>query len=263
MHARIRDRRRAVSDAGRRRRRRILGSVVALLLLVNAGVALSLSPLFAVREVAVVGAEGARADEVRAALDVIPGANLLLADVDGGLARVRRLPWVADATVRRVAPSGVEVSVQARVPVAVLRQRTASWLLDAQGVLMGGGTGPGLAAIDAPDVALPDVGTPLGEGPARTALAVHTQLADDLRALVDRYDAGVAGPVRLHLRAGTPAVPPDGFWVVIGDAERLAAKEQAIRLFLDQVAPDPGACDLTAREWDVTTPENPFCTSPG
>jgi cell division protein FtsQ len=263
MHVRIRDRRRAVSDAGRRKRRRILASVVALLLLVNAGVALSLSPLFAVREVAVVGAEGARADEVRAALEIIPGANLLLADVEGGLARVRRLPWVADAAVRRVAPSGVEVRVQARVPVAVLRQRSASWLLDAQGVLVGGGADPALAAIDAPDVALPDVGTPLGEGPARTALAVHTQLAGDLRALVDRYDADAAGPVRLHLRGGTPAVPPDGFWVVIGDAERLPVKEQAIRLFLDQVAPDPGACDLTTREWDVTTPENPFCTSPG
>jgi len=263
MHARIRDRRRAVSDAGRRRRRRILGSVVALLVLANAGVALSLSPLFAVREVRVDGVVGGHADEVRDALDIIPGANLLLADVEGGAARVRRLPWVAAADVRRVAPSAIEVVVDARVPVAVLRQRTASWLLDAQGVLMGGGTDPALVALDAPDAALPDVGTPLGEGPARSALAVHTQLSPDLRAMVDRYDAPAGGPVRLHLRPGTPAVPPDGFWVVVGDADRLGAKEQAIRLFLAQVAPDPGPCGLTARQWDVTTPENPFCTRPG
>jgi hypothetical protein len=263
MHARIRDRRQAVRDAGRRRRRRWAASVAALLVLALAGVALSFSPAFDVREVRVIGVDGARADEVRDWLGIAAGSNLLMADVAGGTQRVRRLPWVAAAEVRREAPSTIQVTVEARVPAVVLRQRTASWLVAADGVLIGGGTDPALAYVDAPDATLPDVGAPLPEGPPLTALGIHAALSPQTRALVDRYDADAAGPVRLHLRAGTPSLPPEGFWVVVGDASSLPAKEQAIRLFLDQVAPNPGACDLTAREWDVRTPENPFCTQPG
>ena len=263
MHVRFRDRRRALSDASRRRRRRITLSLLALLAIVAAGVALTFSPLFAVHEITVAGAEGERAEQVRGATGISVGANLLLADVDAAIGGVRRLPWVHAAEVRRVAPSTVAVTVEARTPVAVLRQANASWLVDGDGILLGGGADPALAALDARDVTLPDVGRPLPIGPARTALTIHTQLSAETRALVDRYDADGDGPVRLHLRGGIPSLPPEGFWVVVGDATELPAKELAIARFLTQVAPDPGACDLSTRQWDVRTPENPFCTQPG
>jgi cell division protein FtsQ len=51
-------------------------------------------------------------------------------------ADLERLPWVAHATVMRLLPNGIRVSITERVPVAFVRQGTQIGFVDAEGVLL-------------------------------------------------------------------------------------------------------------------------------
>jgi cell division septal protein FtsQ len=247
MHERFRDRRQAVQDAGRRHRRRLLFSLVALAALAAGSAALTASPLFRVTEVRVTGAQGQRADQARIASGLAVGQHLLFADLDQAAARVEALPWVADATPRRVPPSTLEVGITVRRAVAVVRLPDSSWLVDADGVLIGGGTEQGLALIDAPGAGLPSVGRPIEDASIRAAITFHQGLPQALRARVQRYDATANAPLRMLVAPGV--------WVRLGDAERVAEKAQAVELVLEQAA--RGALDLEDHELDVRAPENP------
>lgn len=257
MHERFRARRQEVADAGRRRRRRIAGSGLSLLTVAALAVGLSFTPLFAIAEVQVTGLDQAREEEVREAAAITPGENLLFADLGGAQEAVRALPYVADVDVRRAPPSTVEVAVDVREPVAVLRLEAESWLVDAEGTLVGGGTLPELVPIDAPGTPLPPVGEQIAPSGVRAALQIHAGLPLPLRKRVERYDAPSEQGVRLLLRAERPA--EDGaapISVLVGDADLVDAKGQAIELLLDRVAGEE-AVDLTRYELDVRAPENP------
>lgn len=51
-------------------------------------------------------------------------------------ADLERLPWVAHATVMRILPNGIRVSITERNPVAFVRQGTQIGFVDAEGVLL-------------------------------------------------------------------------------------------------------------------------------
>jgi cell division protein FtsQ len=51
-------------------------------------------------------------------------------------ADLERLPWVAHATVMRILPNGIRISVTERNPVAFVRQGTQIGFVDAEGVLL-------------------------------------------------------------------------------------------------------------------------------
>ncbi|MPZ86812.1 MAG: FtsQ-type POTRA domain-containing protein [Nitriliruptorales bacterium] len=257
MHERFRARRQEVEDAGRRRRRRITGSLVALVTLAGMSVSLSFSPLFAVAGVQVTGLDPVREREAWQAAGISPGQNLLFVDLAGAEDAVRALPYVAAVEIRRVSASILEVAVAAREPVAVLRLEAESWLVDAGGTLVGGGTLPDAVPIDAPGTPLPPVGEQIGPSGVRTALAIHAGLPPELRNRVERYDARDEHSVRLLLRPGTPA--GDGsrpISVRVGDAGRVQAKGQAIALLLERLAAQPDL-DLERYELDVRAPDNP------
>jgi cell division protein FtsQ len=251
MHERFRARRQAVADAGRRRRRRLGGSVVALAAIAGLAAAAVASPLFAVTEVRITGAAGEQAEQVRAAAAFGEQPNLLLADIEGAARRVEVLPWVRSAAVTRVPPSTLEVAVRVREPVAVVRLADASWLVDAGGVLIGGGLREGLVHVEAPGAALPSVGEVIGDPGIASALAVHEGLAPELRGRVLRYDARPGTPLRFELALEGEART----WVRVGDASAVEAKSAAIELLLARGAAD--SRDLTRWELDVRVPELP------
>lgn len=253
MDARIRARRRAVAAAGARRRRRIALSVLAVVLLAAGAAAVSYSPLFAVDEVRVVGVAGERAETAEALAAVRPGERLLSVDLDRVAADVAVLPWVQDVSVSRVPPSTVQVAVVPREPVAVVALPGASWLVDAEGYVVGGGTSPDLVVIDAPNSVLPGAGAQASDLAVRNALEVHRQLPGPIRALVARYEAPSDRGLRLRLEV-------DDVWVRFGRAERVPAKAQVIGLLLDQAkeqAELTGAEGLGVAELDVRAPDNP------
>ena len=259
MHERFRDRRRAVRDAGLRRSRRLAGSAAALVALAALALGLTYSPLFRVAEITVAGAEGGRAAEVLAAAGVAPDANLLFVDLAGTAARVRRLPWVADAAVTRVPPATLEVSVMVREPVVVVRLADSSWLVDAQGTLVGGGARDGLARVDVPDTVLPSVGQPVEDPLVRAALAYATGLPEAVLARVQRYEARAGQPLRAVVTVTTDGDGPGTMPVVLGAADDVAAKGEALELILDRLTADETLA-TEGFEIDVRAPENPVLT---
>jgi cell division protein FtsQ len=250
---RFRARRQAVRDAGVRRQRRLAGSIAALVVLGGGVTALTYSPLFLITDVAVAGVSPERAAEVEEAAAFPPGAHLLFTDLNSPTGRVEALPWVANATIRRNPPSTLEIAVTAREPAAVVRLSHASWLVDRDGVLIGGGAVDGLVQVDAPGAELPSVGQVVEAEAIRDALVVHAGLPAELRARVVRYDARADLPLRLLLRLdGEPAE----VWVRVGDGTRIGQKGQAIALVLEQAQHDE-TLNLAGMELDVRAPENP------
>lgn len=253
MDERIRERRRAVAEEQRRRRRLQFLSLVAVVALAAGAYAVTRSPLFAVDEVVIEGVTGERSELVRSLAGIRPGERLLEVDLEAVRADVARLPWVRSVAVSRRPPSTISVAVDVRTPVAVVRLPEASWLLDADGVVVGGGEEEDLVVIDAPDSVLPGPGDRASDAAVRNALAVHLELPGPLRAQVDRYEASSERSLRLHLL-------DSDVWVRFGRAERVEDKARVINLLLDQAreqAALQGREDIGVAELDVRAPDNP------
>lgn len=224
-----------------------------------AAVAVARSPLFAIAEVRVAGVVGQQVDEVRHAAALRPGHNLLTADLRAAEDRVARLPWVRTAEARRVPPSTVQIRATPREPVAVVRLPGAAWLVDADGVVVAGGSREGLVEIRAPNSVLPGVGVEVRDAALRNAIAARNQLPDGLRAAVVRYEAPTERGLRLHL--------DNGVVVRFGSAEHVAAKARSLVLLLEQARvqaerhganpQEDAAEDLGVGEIDVRAPDNP------
>lgn len=114
--------------------------VLGLALIAAAGVAYLAAvstSLFAVRSVAVAGAEPQLAAEVRAAMAATDGRSLVGLDVADLERRLEALPTVASATIDRSFPNELAVAVVPERPAAVLRRGADSWLVSARGRVMG------------------------------------------------------------------------------------------------------------------------------
>jgi cell division protein FtsQ len=250
MHHRFRLRRRRVQEEQRRRRRKLAASLVLVALLAGGAVGAIRSPLFAITEVRVTGTVGDRGEQVRLATGVLPGDNLLTADLGAARERVEALTWVHGASLRRIPPSMIEVQVVAREPVAVLPVAGGAWLVDAEGVVLGGGSRAGLPVVIVGDGHSPRVGEQFDAPTVRHALAVHRQLPGPLRTLAERYEAPTPASLRLWLALDDEG---EGVWVRFGTAERVDAKARAIGLLLDRARVE----GLPAGELDVRAPDNP------
>ena len=114
-----------------RRLAAVAAAVVATIVLLVWTVAFS--PLLGVRQVRVVGASGAAADQVRAAAHVPGGRPLVRLDTAAITARVARVPAVASAHVDTSFPSTVTITVTLRVAVGYLRVDGGYRLMDRTG----------------------------------------------------------------------------------------------------------------------------------
>jgi hypothetical protein len=124
-----------------RRRRVLRGRHILLLIALQAGFFLALREAYlflitwdelAIRKVQVVCAK----DNLRRAIESHFAAarlgNILLCDLEGVRAQVRRLAWVKDASVQKVFPSGLRIAVVERTPFALL-DRDGLRLADEEG----------------------------------------------------------------------------------------------------------------------------------
>src|SRR4051812_21286883 len=89
-----------------------------------------------VRRITVHGNVRLSSGEVQAIVDGLRGANILTADLSGYRRRLKRSPWVADAALRRVLPSTVEVLVMERRPMGLCRLGSTLYLIDPRGPLI-------------------------------------------------------------------------------------------------------------------------------
>jgi cell division protein FtsQ len=191
------------------------------------------SSWLAVDGVEVEGAELLSAEEVAAAADVELGTPLARVDLDEVTGRVEAIPEVSEAQVHRSWPDTVTITVVERTPVAAVRQQSAWWVMDGEGVVF--------RRTGARDETLPVVRTPhgLGAKALREVAEVVTVLPADILEDTKRVQAKTMDSITLTLRGGRE--------VVWGSATESERKAEVLRVLLGQ----------EAQVYDVSVPEQP------
>lgn len=167
-----------------------------------------------VRRIEVHGNVRLSSGDVQALVDGLRGANILTADLSGYRKRLLESPWVADAGLRRVLPSTIEVFVSERRPMGLCRIGSALYLVDPHGTLIDE-FGPQYSEFDLPIIdgleRTPNAGQPVvDEARAELAsrlidaLSPHKALAQRVSQIdvSDSHDAVVLlqdDPALLHL----------------------------------------------------------------
>jgi cell division protein FtsQ len=118
--------------------------------------------------------------EVLVLLEGLRGQHLLAVNLEGWQRRLMSSPWVAHASLRRVLPSRVEVTIHERRPMAIGRLGADLYLIDADGHVIDE-YGPNYAQFDLPIV------DGLRAAPEQDGAAVDDERAD----LVNRLLASV------------------------------------------------------------------------
>jgi cell division protein FtsQ len=109
------------------------------------------TPALHVAHVTVSGNQRLSTGEVLSLVDGLHGRNLLGLDLTEWQDRLLASPWVEDATLRRVLPGTVEVTIRERRPIAIGRVDQALYLVDAHGVVVDE-YGPAYSDLDLPMV---------------------------------------------------------------------------------------------------------------
>ena len=156
-----------------------------------------------VRRITVHGNVRLSSGEVQAIVDGLRGASILTADLPGYRRRLMESPWVADAALRRVLPSTVDVYVSERRPMGLCRLGSTLYLVDPQGTLIDE-FGPQYAEFDlpiidglvvAPSTGRPSIDDARAELAARVieALSVRKDIAQRISQIDvrDAHDAVV------------------------------------------------------------------------
>jgi cell division protein FtsQ len=244
LAAAARDRRRYERQEVRRftkrsRRRRItwavvIGSIVALVAVIGIG---AYSPMMALREVRVEGAQRIPAADVQAAFADLMDTPLPLIDGNEVQAALERFPLIETYAVETIPPGTLVVRILERTPVGVIDTGSGLELVDGAGVV-----------IDRPDER-PD-GQPLievdggiaGEG-FRAVAAVVRSLPDDVRVQLTRATAQTADDVHLELAGGAS--------VVWGSSEDSPLKATVLAALMRAAPPD------SVSLYDVSAPTSP------
>jgi cell division protein FtsQ len=126
--------------------------LLGVVALAAAGTGAVLSPLLDINQIAIHGADGAHADEVRSVIGIEPGEALLLVDTGAAAARVEALTWVDEVRVERKLPGTLRVEVIPRFPVGWRRgSQDSAVLLDRFGgtISREAQPPPGIPQVDA------------------------------------------------------------------------------------------------------------------
>mgnify|MGYP002713087097 CR=1 FL=1 len=101
--------------------------------LASAGRALNDIPGFTLRHIDVVGSAAAHEGEIMGALGAEPGDPIFWLDTHAARARLEELPWVKQATVLRLLPDRVKITIEERKPFAVWQHGGKLAVVDAAG----------------------------------------------------------------------------------------------------------------------------------
>ncbi len=92
---------------------------------------------FDLEAVEVSGARQITRDEVLAAAGITPTTSLLLLDAEATRARLKQNPWIAEATVRKLYPGRLEISIEERVAFAIWQHAGKLSVIARDGTVIG------------------------------------------------------------------------------------------------------------------------------
>lgn len=223
----------------RSRRRRItwavvIGSILAVVAVVGVG---AYSPLMALRDVRVEGAQRVPAAEVQAAFADVMGTPLTLIDGAEVHAAMSRFPLIETYATETIPPGTLVVRIVERTPVGVIDTGSGLELVDGAGVV-----------IERPEERPPgqpfiEVDGGVADEGFRAVAGVVRSLPADVRAQLTRATADTADDVRLELEGGAS--------VVWGSAEESALKATVLATLMRAAPPD------TVSQYDVSAPSSP------
>lgn len=213
----------------------VVAVVLVLLLVVLAVWLVYFSPFLSVKGVHVAGVRQLSTGEVRSAAGVPVGDPLATVDLDRIRTRVEALAPVRSADVSREWPDEVLITIEERVPVAVVEIAGELRGMDDEGVVFRD------YAQAPPDLPRVETGTSTGSEALREAALVVTALPSDLAATVDHVEVATVDEISLELR--------DGRQVTWGSA---ADSDLKAKVLADLVAARPDA-----EAYDVSVPGQP------
>ena len=135
---------------------------------------------FAIENVRITGQSETSEVDVLNALDIGTYPSLLTLDVEAAKARIEALPWVRQATLKKLFPDSVEIEVAERDPYALWQHGGVTSLVDAAGKVI-------TDTVDERYARLPRV---VGDGAAAKATAFAALIAP-FPAIATRTRAGV------------------------------------------------------------------------
>ncbi len=219
--------------------RRVLAGTASVLAVAALAWAAFWSPVLALdpSEV-VIGGEGTTVDveRVREVVEAQAGVPLPRIDTVALRGEILALNGVKDVRISRAWPTGLDVALTSREPVAAVPHDGAFVLLDPEGVRVGTAEAPpaGLAVVEAP---LDDAGARALQAALHVLAALPAELATQVAS------------VSAETQDDVETVLDDGRAVRWGGASRIALKVEVARTLLDV---EPGA-----RVVDVSSPELP------
>ncbi len=92
---------------------------------------------FDLETVEVSGARQITRDEVLAAAGITPTTSLLLLDAETTRAQLKQNPWIAEATVRKLYPGRLEISIEERVAFAIWQRAGKLSVIARDGTVIG------------------------------------------------------------------------------------------------------------------------------
>ncbi len=92
---------------------------------------------FDLEAVDVSGARQITRDEVLAAAGITPTTSLLLLDAEATRAQLKQNPWIAEATVRKLYPGRLEISIEERVAFAIWQRAGKLSVIARDGTVIG------------------------------------------------------------------------------------------------------------------------------
>lgn len=229
--------RRRFTEHLRVRRRRVfiaVGTVLALALFVIAGV---FTPIMAVRDVQLRGAQAVNTDELQQSLSRFQGVPLALVTDQDVHRAIEAFPLVQRYSIERIPPHTLIVTIEERVAAVALEREGGFDLLDPAGVLLG-------------RVPERPVGVPLGSAeltdtssPAfAAATSVVRDMPEDIRALLSAVRASNAQNVTFTLSDGTE--------ILWGESKETQRKAVVLRSLLASIGP-VSMIDLSAPDAPV------------
>ena len=125
----------------RRQRVRVVGGAVANLVMIGLVVSgatwawssVRSSERFSISRVEIVESPRSRDPELRAALAELRGRNLFSTDLDAMRSRLASIDGIREATVEKIVPDGLRISVEERIPIAIWRAKHGDMFVDADG----------------------------------------------------------------------------------------------------------------------------------
>lgn len=195
-----------------------------------------------IRNVQVRGERRVTESEILARVAGVPGSNALAVRLDEVRIAVERLGWVRHATVHRVWPNELAISVVEREAVALARIDGMIVQADADGVIL-------------PLDPLADTGVPILDGLARPAAEVDTAANAEKVAVYQRVLDELGGETlsEVHVSdAGDVSVVPidDPIVVDLGDEDHASrwARYQTLKTLIQAEYPEATRIDLRYRD---------------